>query len=74
MPYKKPQNHPPSKEQFHGIIEKLPQSIRRGFAKTTAKDLNAWLRENLPSTLASRRNKAYREYRSKTPDHNQTPV
>jgi len=71
-----------SKGGFTRLIAAFPtlcfrvtaQSIRRGFAKTTAKDLNAWLRENLPSTLASRRNKAYREYRSKTPDHNQTPV
>jgi len=33
MPYKKTQNHPPSKEQFHGIIEKLRQIVRLEIVK-----------------------------------------
>ena len=45
------------------------ESVRRGFGKVNAKELKAWLHAALPRTLASRRNSAYREYRSKSHDH-----
>jgi len=36
MPNKKHQNHPPSKDQFHGIIENLPAVCASSSSKNTA--------------------------------------
>lgn len=40
-----------------------PESIREDFERVKVKDVNEWLNKNLPATLSSKRQSAYREYR-----------
>lgn len=66
-----------SKGGFTRLIAAFPilcfrvdtDSVRKGFGQVNAKDLKAWLGKELPRTLASRRNSAYREYRTNSSDH-----
>ena len=40
-----------------------PESIRRDFAQVSVQDMRAWVREKLGTTLASKRQTAYQEFR-----------
>ena len=41
-----------------------PERVMQAFARTSMEDVTAWTREHFPSTVTSRRQEAYAEYRS----------
>ena len=43
-----------------------PESIRRDFARVSVKQMRAWVTENLKTTLASKRQTAYSEFKKAT--------
>ena len=43
-----------------------PASIRHSFAQTSVQQLRAWVTQNLPTTLASKRQTAYSESKTAT--------
>lgn len=61
-----------SKSGFTGLIAAIPtlcckvrgEQVRAAFAKFKSGDLKRWIQETIPTTLASQRNLAYREYRT----------
>ena len=46
------------------LKQTTPQVVREAFARTSAKDVTAWTKNNFPSTVASRRHAAYAEHKS----------
>ena len=41
-----------------------PQSVRKAFSRVSVKDTKAWVKTHIPETLTSKRQSAYREFKS----------
>jgi hypothetical protein len=41
-----------------------PQSVRKAFSRVSVKDTQAWIKTHIPETLTSKRQAAYREFKS----------